>query len=698
LTVIRGVRRLAHAALLMAAANPAAADDSIALLPTLQVTAGRSEQSLAAAPQAISVVDGAALDAATPQVVGDLLRGQPGVFLQSSAPGQGIAIVRGLKGSEVLHLVDGMRLNMAFMRNSPSQYLALVDPYNVSRVELLRGAGGTLYGSDALGGVLQILTPEPHFDGDDWQLDGRVRVRYGSADVARIARTELAAGHDALSLSGGLTHMQFGARDIGEGGRQPFTAYDMRAADAKLLWSPRDGHELMLSTQFSTAPKLPRTFEIVGGPGGDGSDLPVFFEPNERRFVHARYRITTPLAFADVLEAHLAQQLIDDDRVRLVNDATRENESNRSTLHGLTVQAITTRGARRWTYGVDLYDDRIDSAKSRTDLDSNAVSTRDPTFPDGARTRDLGVYLNTDWQPASRWLLQAGLRYSHVDTALTATRVSPAADIVNDDVTAHLGSAYTLTPSLRWTANLSRGFRAPNIFDLGTLGPRPNTAPQVINVPNTALDKETLVSVDTGLKWISDGLRVDVSLFHAWHHDRIEPREPTGNTIAEGQFGCSEAQGCIEVRSENLAEARFWGIESGLRTALGPQAELYATLNITRGEERRDGASGPANRIPPLNGQLGLAYAPTTDLQIEPWLRFAAAQDRLDDDDRSDVRIDPDGTPGWVTANLRLAWTPTPTWRLQLDGLNLLDQAYREHGSGVDGAGAGIVLGIDWRY
>ena len=71
---------------------------------------------------------------------------------------------------------------------------------------------------------------------------------------------------------------------------------------------------------------------------------------------------------------------------------------------------------------------------------------------------------------------------------------------------------------------------------------------------------------------------------------------------------------------------------------------------------------------------------------------FAGAQDRLDDDDRNDVRIDPQGTAGWATVNLRLGWQAREWLRLQADGRNLLDQDYREHGSGVDAPGAGVVL------
>jgi outer membrane receptor protein involved in Fe transport len=688
--------RLALAATLLLPA--AAAQGGLMVLPDLQVTAGRGAQPLSAVPQPVTVVNAADIERATPQVVGDLLRGQPGVFLQSSGPGQGVVIVRGLKVSEVLHLVDGMRLNMAFFRNSPSQYLALVDPYNIERIELLRGPGAVLYGSDALGGVLQMFTPEYQFGGDALQFDGQVRALYGSADLARIGRAELALGRSGLSLSGGVTHMEYGAREIADGGRQPFTAYPMRGGDAKLLWSPRSGQELMLSAQFMTAPRLPRYFEIVGGPGGAGSGLPVFFEPSARRFVHARYRVEAPWTAAEQLEIHIARQIIDDDRVRQVDDRSQEEERNRSNLTGLTLQAISQHRDLRWTYGLDIYRDRIDSGKQRRSLDTQAVSPGNPAFPDGARTLDFGIYLDTEWQATPQWLLQLGARYNRIDTDLPATAASPAARIANADITAHLGAAFALTPSLRWTSNLSRGFRAPNLFDLGTLGPRPNTSPQVINVPNPDLGKETVVSLDTGLKWRTPDWRFEFAVFRSWNDNRIEPREPTGTTLPQGQFGCEQASGCPEVRSENLSSARFWGIETGLRARLTSNTALQAALNYTYGEERREDSTGPANRVPPLHGQLGLVYEPGAELGIEPYLRFAGAQDRLDDDDRNDVRIDPQGTPGWVSANLRVIWTPGPHWRWQLEGTNLLDRPYREHGSGIDAAGVGLVLGTQYRF
>ncbi|HEX4894916.1 MAG TPA: TonB-dependent receptor [Solimonas sp.] len=691
------VLRLVSLALL-SSVGPQAWAEATALSP-IQVTAGRDETAAARVPQAMTVLLPEQIESQVPQTWTDLLRGTPGVFLQSSGPGQGIIIVRGLKGSEVLHLVDGMRLNNSFFRNSPSQYIALVDPYNIARVELQRGPAATMYGSDAMGGVVQVLTPEERFEGDDWEVRAQTRLQYGSADLGRVARVSAATGNRTLSFSGGFSFMDFGERDLGDGGREDLTDYLARGYDSKLLWAPSAEHEFMLSGQYFEYPDLPRYFEVVGGPGGAGNSVQANFRPNDRRFLHARYRHLGAFGPVEGLQIHVARQVINDDRFRQPNGSRTESEQNRSTLDGLTLHATTTlTPAARLRYGLEVYQDRVDSAKTRTAI-ATAVTTRDlSTFPDGSRQDSLGVYSVADWHVLPAWQLEAGLRYSRVHTDLAATPASAAAEIDDDGLTGHLGSLLRLTPKLGWTLNLARGFRAPNIFDLGTLGPRPGSSPQQVNVPNPDLRAESIDSLDTGLRWTDDGLSLEVVAWMARYKDRIEPREPTGNTVPDGQFGCTTAVGCLEVQSRNISEAEYWGVESGIRWRLG-LADLYAVLNWTYGQESRGGTpETPANRVPPFNGQVGASLALPAAISVEPYLLFADDQQRLDGDDRGDVRIDPQGTPGWASLNLRLAWQALPGLRLQAEGRNLLDKAYREHGSGVDAAGAGLVLSLSGKW
>ena len=135
---------------------------------TVQVTATRSEALHRDVSAAVISVGKEQVRAESPDVLAEILRGLPGVFFQQTTPGQGIPIIRGLKGSQILHLVDGMRINNAFFRDAPNQYLGLVDAFAIDRIEVVRGASGSAYGADAMGGVVNILTPEILFNGEHW--------------------------------------------------------------------------------------------------------------------------------------------------------------------------------------------------------------------------------------------------------------------------------------------------------------------------------------------------------------------------------------------------------------------------------------------------------------------------------------------------------------------------------------------------
>ena len=87
-----------------------------------------------------------------------------------------------------------MRLNTAFFRPSPNQFVALVDAQNVDSIEVVRGSGSTLYGSDAIGGVINILTPIPTFDSDHWQARGKARGQFSSADLGYVSRLAVETG------------------------------------------------------------------------------------------------------------------------------------------------------------------------------------------------------------------------------------------------------------------------------------------------------------------------------------------------------------------------------------------------------------------------------------------------------------------------------------------------------------------------
>lgn len=658
-----------------------------ACLDTIQVTATKRPESTLEVPAATTIVGGERLRETAPQTPMDALHGEVGTFVQQTTPGQGVVIVRGLKGSEVLHLVDGFRLNNSIFRNAPNQYIALVDGQSLDRIEVVRGPSSTLYGGDAMGGVVQMLTPELRFDGADWQWNGRLRAIAASADESTIGRAEVSGGREGMAFSLGVTAQDVNDLRIGGGRELPMSGFTQRSGDFK--WQARiaPGHELTFALQYSEQPKTPRHDALVPGFGQTAPENAVFFfEPQQRRFAQLRWRIDAPNVLFDDGELRVGRQvMVDDRRTRAFATVLEERERNRDTTTGIVGQFGKDFGAEHHlSYGFEFYRDDVASSRTRTNLGTGATTIRQPRFPDASRMDGWALYAAHDWRHG-RADLNYGLRYSRFDISIPATGTAPGVDLTPDDFTGNVGFAYELSEDARFVANLGRGFRAPNVFDLGVFGPRPGNR---YSLPNPALKPENVLSVDAGVKLGGERLSGEFIAFRSRYRDKITS-VLTGDTI----------DGALVVQNRNVTRLDLWGIEAGARYRLPqPDLEMYATATYTRGDEEVDGGSMPADRIPPFYGKLGARWHAGGRFDLEAYSLYAARQDRLSARDAVDPRIDPEGSAGWATLNARVGWRATPQLLLSLRAENLADKNYREHGSGLDEAGRNFVVTADYRF
>jgi TonB-dependent heme/hemoglobin receptor len=663
-------------------------DGEATRLDQIQVTATRREETVLEVPMGITVIDAEQIRTQAPQTVVDLLHGEPGTYVQQTTPGQGVVIIRGLKGSEVLHLVDGFRLNNAFFRNSPNQYIALVDPLNLDRIEAVRGPMSTLYGSDAMGGVLQFLTPEPRFTGSQWQSDVLIRARYSSADESTHSRVAFQAGREGFGIAGGVSYQDIGTLRVGGGEELPYTAYEQRSGDIKLLFAPGNGHEFILSGQFSEQPETPRHDALVPGFGQEqGESAEFLFKPQQRKFGQLRYRYTEATAFADSIEMQIGRQDIVDDRTtRDTGSPNREIEENTSELLGFTGQFAKTLGESHYlTYGWEYYADEVSSFRERFNIDTGVTSARPSRYPDGSTMDSLALYVADDWYVTERFDLNGGVRYSRFDIDLPATINGIGVSLEPDDVSGHVGFAYRITDALRLVGNAGRGFRAPNIFDLGTFGDRPSNR---FNIPNPNLKPETVNTFDIGFKYGDAQWQWEAMAFRSHYKDKI-------TSVLTGE---QTDTGREIVQSRNATKLVLWGVESGLRYLPSDAWQFYATATYTRGDEEFEGDEYAADRIPPLFGKLGGIWSPGNGWDFEAFTLYAARQDRLSPRDEVDARINPNGTAGWATINGRVGWRAPDAVLLQLQLENLTDKRYREHGSGLDQPGRNVSLSVDWRF
>jgi len=658
----------------LVAANDGAIDEVF-------VTATRRPASSEDISAALTIVD---QDQAERQkLISDALAGNVGVFLQQTTPGQGAAIIRGLKGSSVLHLVDGMRLNNAIFRSAPTQYFSLVPVSAVERVEIVRGTPTSLYGNDAVGGVVQLVTRVPQFDSEEAGVAGEAFVAFDTAELEKTVRATMDVGNQSLASSFSAEYMKTGDRKTGSGDRVGPSGYDSKAARFVVSGTPDEKRSWLFDIQYLEQPETPRVDELVAGFGQtEPSSSEYFFAPNRRAFVHGEYSLADGPGGLD-WDADFAWQRIDDDRRSIDFGSTdQRREENRSDLYGGTLSGSRTTDNGSWIIGAEYYYDDVSSSRSEVDLLTGSVQPQQSRFPDGSEVRQAALYGNVQQFVADRHNLAAGIRVSYDDISLAATAVSEEADIDDFDVSGDLGYVFEATEQWQVVANLGLGYRAPNVFDLGTLGNRPGNR---FNIPNTSLDTERVTQLDIGVRHRGGRVDSDVTLYVLHYDDRITS-VGTGDTTPDGRD---------IVQAVNAAESTIRGVEAGIDYELSDHLDLRGVLNYTWGEQEVFGGDDePADRIPPLNGSIMLTYDTGGNYRLQSWIRFADEQDRLSARDVRDTRVDPDGTDGWIVLGARVNWQHDETWLLSLGLDNLFDERYRVHGSGLDSPGRNLSVSV----
>lgn len=667
--------------LLFPAAPAQTVPDVPGVLEEVQVTATRRTGATLETAPGVSVVGSERLQAASPLILSDALKGVAGAFVQQTTPGQGIPIVRGLKGSEVLHLVDGSRLNNALFRNAPNQYLALIDPAVIERIEVVRGPLSSLYGSDAMGGVVNVLTRKPAFG----ETSAGASLLLRSADRAKGVQAWFSRGTDRLAYRISASHLDVGNRRTGSGDRLRPSGYEASAASLSAVYQASDAVRWALDFQYLRQPNTPRVDELIPGFGQSQPASEQFaFKPNSRAFGRVGLEVDLNRAWADDFKAGLSYQRIDDDRLtRATGSSQTLDEANASELIGLTGQFYKALNDRfDLVYGIEAYADSVSSARLAISTQTGVGQPVTSRFPDGSDLDSFAAYTHLTGQLTPRLKVMLGARYSSFDVHLPPADRGVGADLDIEDVTGDAGISFQLAPTTYLVANVGRGFRAPNIFDLSTLGARPGNR---FNISNPDLGPEKVITADMGVKFGGATWRGELFGFVSDYQDRITS-VLTGATTPDGRD---------VVTSENVASVDLHGVEAAMSWSATDLLSVAMAINYVRGTQTDEvGQKSPADRIPPLNGRLGATFRLGPDWTLEPYVMFADGQNRLSDRDVRDPRIDPAGTDGWATMNLRGIWTPSARWRVTMTLENLADRRYREHGSGLDAAGINLILGV----
>jgi outer membrane receptor protein involved in Fe transport len=633
------------------------------------VTAQGHERRAFDVPESVSSLESDDLSRRALRSTPEALAGMTGVFVQKTSHGGGSPFIRGLTGNQVLLMVDGIRLSNSTFRYGPNQYLATVAARSIERVEIVRGAGSTLYGSDAIGGVANVLSRELRFAAGRSEASGRVLLGGMSGGMDRTVRAEAEAAGGRWAFHAGADARWFG--DLvagGDLGTEAPSAYDERSADLKALVRASSSTVLTLAYQHVHQSDVPRYDQVA-----QRGYLRHGFDPQVRQLAYARSRTFLSHSWLRQIEATLSVQRSIEGRFRQRQGESLEvRERDAVETIGLAVEARSApQPGWRATSGLEVYRDRVASSASSADLATGATASRRGLYPDGATATSLAAFTLHSLD-LGRLSLSLGGRFNSFAIAAEDPVVGPI-DVRPRALVGNASALFRVAEGQHLAASVNSGFRAPNVSDVGSLGPFDFG----VEVPSPDLEPERSLTLELGHKARVGTVASAVALFVTHLSDMIERVETT-------YLGRPTLDGDLVYRKENVGEARLKGVEAEIEVALPPRMVLAAAAVYAHGQNLE--TDEPVRRIPPLHGRVALRFSPARPAFAEVEWLWAAKQDRLASGDRADHRIAPGGTPGWSVLNLRAAWDTGPL-RLRAGVENLFDEAYRTHGSGIDGVG-----------
>lgn len=671
---------------------------------TVTASRGRVDE-LRRAGQPINVVDDREIGARVKTVVAQAVEGEPGVHLQRTSPTMAGIFVRGLTGNKVNVFVDGVRYSNGAQRGGVNTFLDLIEPGSLDAIEVLRGPSSAQYGSDALGGSVQFLTRPPALG-----FEGGPRWR-GSAglDVGTAHRT--GGGSTLLGYMGRSLGLTASVSGRNTGLFRPGGGLDSHAAVTRFLGVPSD--LLMPSrlpdTGFHQLGAIVRSSWVAGPRTHVGASYARTNQDGGRRYDQLLggdgnlianlndlsldlFSLKIERLGAGWFDSGSVSYSVNSQREERVNQggngsrtATIGHEPERTTAHAIQAGAtkqISPRQSLR--LGADVQFEGLTCDAFNVNPLTGASSPRRPRVPSGARYTHGGVFAQTsfDVRP-DRLALMGALRYggarytAHAsdspvvngqplwpDDALSASSVTFRASAV-------------ATPSDPWTVlvSVSRGFRAPHMTDLGTLGLTGSgyevAAPDVAGLgafvgttadasavssgaPVSQVAPESSLQYEGMVGYRTPRFSTEVSVFVNTVHDNIQkqalilPRGAVGSSLGGTPITSQNANGAVFVAATtvpvlvraNFDNARIWGLEQHAEARLTRTVTATTVFTFLRAKDTATGLSpNIEGGTPAPEAWISARWTrPDGRLSVEPYLHVAWKPSHLSSLDLGDRR------------------------------------------------------------
>ncbi|PLX24415.1 MAG: TonB-dependent receptor, partial [Ignavibacteria bacterium] len=601
----------------------------------------------------------------------------------------------------------------------------------LENAEVVFGPGSVIYGSDALGGVMDFHTRRPRLNtngGTD--ISGHSWLRYATANLEKSGHLDFNLGFDRVAFLSSITFSEYGDLRAGNirnpfypdwGKRfeyverrdgedvvvvndnpnvQKFTGYNQLNLLQKVRYTPDALTNLEYSLHYSTTSDVPRYDRLAEYSSGQPKYAEWKYGPQTWMMHALSLSMSAPTPLYDNLRVVAAYQNVDEDRIdrRFASTLERHREEDVA-VASVNIDAwkqLDDTDVHRLFYGVEGTYNDVQSAAYGLDIDTGARSIVSTRYPDGGSDlTTLAAYLTWRWHLHEAWTLNTGARYSHV--LLNATFADKTffdfpfdeLEINTGAINGALGLVFRPQHDLAFNLNLSSGFRAPNVDDAGKVF---DSSPGSVVVPNPELAPEYAYNAELGIeKTIASTVHVNTVGWYTLLTDAIV----RGDYRFNGQDSIMYDGTPSRVQANiNAGEGRIYGASLGVLADISTAFSISSSISWTHGWNITDDA--PLGHIPPVFGHTRFIFRGDR-LRAELGLRYNAwkhIEDYAPGGEDNDAEATIQGTPSWYTLNIRTSYQLSDYLQLNAAVENILDTHYRPFASGVSAPGRNLILAL----
>lgn len=672
------------------------------------------------------------------QSTADVLLNTGNVFVQKSQQGGGSPVIRGFEASRIQLNIDGIKHNNAIFRAGHLQNIISIDNNALDRIEVMNGPASTIHGSDALGGVIVLKTREPKMaKGKEFKITAaNALTRYSSANNEKTASAGINFGNNRFSSLTQVTYSDFDDLVQGKNGhdsivnlwkkkyvierynnkdsavknenpyKQVSTGYSQfdLLQKFKIVQSQYVKHSINLQMSNSTnVPRYDRLTEVNAS--GVPKSAEWYYGPQFRTLEAYSIDVNGLHSFFNDITANINHQYLEESRHNRNFGSKNLNHRYEKIHVGGYNFAIRHRDdINELTLGTDGQFNFLKSTANREDITTGNKTPLDTRYPDGDNQMHLlGLfYQHILKAEEGKLVFNDGLRYNYTnlhctlrDTSIQFKLPFSVLEQRNHAVTGNAGVAYMPVDELRLSANISSGFRSPNIDDMAKVFE--SVSGQRLIVPNVNLKPEYTRNGEVGISYNNGTIEINANGYYTLFNNAIVTDRFTYN----GQDSVLYNGTITPVyASQNKAKAYIYG--GGIACLYRPVLHftISGNLNYTYGRYDQDTTTVPLDHIPPVTGRISMRY----DNKIwytELYSLFNGRKKLIDYNMGGEDNLNyatPNGMPSWYTINIRAGVTLAKYMQIQAGVENILDKNYRYFASGMSAPGRNFVLAMRFNY